>query len=536
MRLALIAFGLITLPLSSLAQGSLSGDLQANVNFFNRDTSIAAAGTPQYDNLRSGSESWLSLRYAQNDFSAFIRIDGFYNSNLYNPQTSYNGIGLGALTLSKNIGELTVTGGTIYDQIGSGILFRAYEDRGLLIDNALQGVHVKYKPSDHFSVKGMMGYQKSTALFGSGTVSLFPHYDPVIKAINAEGDVQVAGKYNFAPGVGVLNRTLDEKSMSAIAGTINSEPLDDRFVPKYNMYAATVYNTFTSGSLSIYTEAAYKTEEAIAVNNKLRNFSGNVLYGTASYARKGFAVNASAKRTENFEMRTSPNEVLLAGLLNWQPVVARLRPQRLLARYSPASQNLSEVALGGDVLIAPNDDVTITLNYTHINTLDDVKLYREAYGDLDWRNLGPINFQVGAQYLVYNRKVYQVNPAARTLTAFTPFTEFTYRLNEKKSIRLEAEYMFTEDDLGPQAFLLAEYNIAPRLSIAVSDMYLVNPSDESAIKGNKHFYQFFGAYTRGPHRFTAAYVRQVEGVNCTGGVCRYEPAFNGLKFSITSSF
>lgn len=536
MRLALIAFGLITLPFYSLAQSSLSGDLQTNVNFFNRDTSIAAAGTPQYDNLRSGSESWLSLRYAQNDFSAFIRIDGFYNSNLYNPQTSYNGIGLGALTLSKTIGELTVTGGTIYDQIGSGILFRAYEDRGLLIDNALQGVHVKFKPSEHFSVKGMMGYQKSTALFGAGTAPLFPHYDPVIKAINAEGDVQVAGKYNFAPGIGVLNRTLDQKSMTAIAGTINNLPLVDRFVPKYNMYAASIYNTFTSGSFSIYTEAAYKTEEAISNGIQLQSRSGNVLYGTASYARKGFAVNASAKRTENFEMRTSPNEVLLAGMLNWQPVIARLRPQRLLARYSPASQNLSEVALGGDMLIAPNDDVTITLNYTHINTISDTKLYREVYGDLDWRNLGPINFQVGAQYLVYNRKVYQVNPTARTLTAFTPFTEVTYRLNEKKSIRMEAEYMFTEDDLGPQAFLLVEYNIAPRLSLAVSDMYLVNPSNESAIKQNKHFYQFFGAYTRGPHRFTAAYVRQVEGVNCTGGVCRYEPAFNGLKFSLTSSF
>lgn len=536
MRLALIAFGLIALPFSSLAQGTLSGDLQANVNFFNRDTSIAAAGTPQYDNLRTGSESWLSLRYTQNDFSAFVRIDGFYNSNLYNPQTAYNGIGIGAFTLSKTIGDLTVTGGTIYDQIGSGILFRAYEDRGLLIDNALQGVHVKFKPSEHLVLKGMMGVQKSVAQFGAGNVTLFPHYDPAIKALNAEGDFQAGSKLHFSPGVGVINRTLDEKSMSAVAGTINGQPLGDRFVPKYNMYAASVYNTLTTGAFSIYTEAAYKTEEAIAKDGKLQNLAGNVLYGTASYAQRGFAVNASAKRTENFEMRTSPNEVLLAGLLNWQPVVARLRPQRLIARYSPASQNLSELALGGDVLIAPNDDVTVTLNYTHINTLEGTELYREAYGDLDWRNLGPINFQIGAQYLVYNRKLYQINPNARTLHAFTPFGELTYRFNQKKSLRIQAEYMITQDDLGPQAFLLAEYNVAPHWSVAVSDMYLVNPSNESVIKDNKHFYQFYSAYTRGPHRFSAAYVRQVEGINCTGGVCRYEPAFNGLKFTLTSSF
>ncbi len=533
MRQALLAFGLITLSFSARAQGTISGDLQANVNFFNRDTAISASGTPQYDNQRSGSESWLSLRYSQNDFSAFLRLDGFYNSNLYNPKASYNGVGLGALTLTKNVGELTITGGTIYDQIGSGILYRAYEDRGLLIDNALIGFRLAYKPSDHFFVKGMMGNQKSTALFGT---SFFPHYSPAIKALNAEGDFQVAGNKNFAPGIGLLNRTLDETSMTAVAGTINGQNLSDRFVPKYNMYAASVYNTFTTGAVSIYTEAVYKTEEAIVRDGKLQSLPGNVLFGTLSYAHKGYSINLQAKRTQNFEMRTSPNEVLLAGLMNWQPVIARLRPQRLLARYGPASQNLSEMAYGSDVMLAPNDDVTMTFNYTRINTLEGIGLYREAYGELEWRNLGKINIQIGVQYLEYNRRVYQVNPAAKTLFATTPFGEITYRFNEKKSLRVEAEYMITDFDLGPQAFLLVEYNVAPRWSIAVSDMYLVKPSSESAVKTNQHFYQFFGAYTRGPHRFTAAYVRQVEGINCTGGVCRYEPAFNGARFSVTSSF
>ncbi|RYD51950.1 MAG: hypothetical protein EOP52_07130 [Sphingobacteriales bacterium] len=533
MRQALLALGLTTFSITSFAQGTLSGDLQTNVNFFNRDTTIAASGTPQYDNQRTGSESWLSLRYSQEDFSAFLRIDGFYNSNLYNPKLSYNGIGIGAMTLTKTIGELTVTGGTIYDQIGSGILYRAYEDRGLLIDNALTGLSVRFKPSDHFSIKGLMGNQKNTALFGT---TLFPRYNPVIKALNAEGDFTIAKKVNMAPGFGILNRTLDESSMTSIAANINALPLEQRFVPKYNMYAASVYNTLTTGSLSIYTEAAYKTEEAIERDGTLQNLDGNVLYATASYAQKGFAVNGSVKRTQNFEMRTSPNEILLAGLMNWQPVIARLRPQRLLARYSPASQNLSELAWGLDGLIAPNDDVTVTLNYTHINTLEGQSLYREVYGDIEWRNLGPVNIQLGAQYLEYNRPVYQINPSAQYMFAFTPFGEITYRFNEKKSLRVEAEYMHTDYDLGPQVFLLAEYNVAPRWSIAVSDMYLLRPSNESPIKDNKHFYQFFGAYTRGPHRFTAAYVKQVEGINCTGGVCRYEPAFSGMKFSMTSSF
>jgi hypothetical protein len=40
----------------------------------------------------------------------------------------------------------------------------------------------------------------------------------------------------------------------------------------------------------------------------------------------------------------------------------------------------------------------------------------------------------------------------------------------------------------------------------------------------------------GRNRITLGYVRQVEGINCTGGVCRLEPAFNGVKATLTSSF
>ena len=536
-RQALPFLGLIGASFSASAQGlaggRLSGDLQSNVLFFNEDPSINATGTPQYNDYLSGSESWLSLRYTQKDFSAFVRLDGFYNSNLYNPTLAYNGVGLGAVTLTKTVGDLQFTGGYIYDQIGSGILFRAYEDRGLLIDNALIGLHVRYKPSEHFTIKGFVGNQKNTAQFGKEP---FARREPVIKGINAEGDYHIGNDIQMTTGVGVLNRTIDQISMDGVAGAINSQPLETRFVPKYNMYAGTIYNTLNAGAFSLYTEAAYKTHEAILRDGFLQDLKGTVLYSTLSYAHKGYAITLNAKRTQNFEMRTSPNEVLLAGLLNWQPIIARIRPQRLIARYSPASQNLSELAFGGDILVAPNDNVSITLNYTHINSIEGLKLYREVYAEVDWRNVGQWDFLAGVQRLTYNRFKYQVNPSARTLEALTPFVEGIYHLNSKKSLRVEAEYMITDDDLGPQAFLLMEYNVAPRWSLALSDMYLIKPSNESAIKENKHFYQIFGAYTQGPHRFTAAYVKQVEGINCTGGVCRYEPAFSGVRFGITSSF
>ncbi|MGC4058317.1 MAG: hypothetical protein QM743_09405 [Chitinophagaceae bacterium] len=68
-------------------------------------------------------------------------------------------------------------------------------------------------------------------------------------------------------------------------------------------------------------------------------------------------------------MRTSPSLTLLNGMVNWQPVVAVIRPHRLLARYTPASQDASEMAYKADMFIAPSDDYNININYTHTTSL-----------------------------------------------------------------------------------------------------------------------------------------------------------------------
>jgi hypothetical protein len=520
------------LSFSAFSQGggNLSGDLMMNVNFFQRDSDINAAGNPLYDNYLSGGEGWLSLRYTYKGFTAMVRADAFHNSNLYVPSQALSGFGLGAWSLSKEVQNLTITGGYIYDQIGSGILFRAYEDRGLLIDNALVGLHLKYKANEHITLKAFTGQQKNVANFG--------RYNPIIKGLNVEGEYSLGKNVSIAPGIGVLNRTLDQVSMDAVVSRINSQELGARFVPKYNMYAFTIYNMLTAGDFNWYAEGAYKTNEAIDNGVVLIDKPGNVVYSTLGYARKGLAINLTGKRTENFVMRTSPNENLLRGMLNWQPIVARLRPQRLMARYTPASQDLSEIAAGGDILIAPNDDLNFTLNYTHINTLGDTLLYREAYAEVEYRGLGKLLINGGIQYIQYNQALYQVKPGVPNVEAITPFLELTYRIDDKHSLRGQFEYMSTEQDYGSWAFALLEFNIAPKWSFAASDMYTVdlNPHNPSGLKEPQHYYNFFIAHTKGPHRFTAAYVKQVDGINCTGGVCRYEPAFSGVKLTMTSTF
>ncbi len=508
-------------------QGNLSGDLMMNVNFFQRDTNIKAAGNQLYDNFLSGGEGWLGLRYAGFGFTGIVRFDAFHNSNLQNPTSALTAAGIGMFSLSKEFKKLTITGGHIYDQIGSGIIFRAYEDRGLLIDNALFGLHLKYRLNDHVTVKGFSGQTKN----------LFERYQPILKGMNIETDFDLGSKAHITPGIGIVNRTMDQKSMDNIISNINNMPEKDRFIPTYNSSAISLYNTLNAGNISWYIEGALKSSEAIVLNGALKKQSGNVIYSTLGYAQNKFGINGSIKRTENFVMRTSPNEILLKGIYNWQPIIAQIRPQRLIARYTPPSQDLSELASNLNAFYTPNDKLNFNLAYTRINTLKDEVLYREVFVETEIRSVKNVLFHLGVQYLVYNQALYQQKVPAEypEVNAITPFLEVGYKINKKKSIRAELQYMSTKQDYGSWVFGLLEYNISPTWSFAVSDMYNAKPNTNHISKAH-HYPNVFMAYTKDANRFTLQYVKQVDGINCTGGVCRYEPAFSGFKIGVTSSF
>lgn len=524
-KLFLLIPALFTAICSFAQQGSLSGDLQTNVNIFQRDSAIGAYNTPLYDNYFTGIESWLTMNYSISGFNAGIRLDGFLNSNLFNPSGAYTGVGIGYYYLEKQVGKLTIHAGHFYDQFGSGIIYRSYEDRGLGIDYATYGVNLKYQLNDRWILKGIAGLEKN----------LFSFYKPTIKGLNVDGSIDVSEDIRLLPGAAFLNRTLDQASMDVVVATINSYDSVDRFVPMYNVYAFTGYYTLSYKKFSWYLEAAGKTHEAIKdATGKLVDESGNVIYTSLSFSQKGLGLTGQFKRTENFVLRTSPNETLLNGVLNYIPPMARQNSLRLPARYQPATQYLGELAYQFDAVYTPVKGYTLEASFSNIRDLSNSHLWTELYGQLEITKSKKFQYLIGAQYIFYNQQVYLSEPLPNQ-TAVTPFAELTYKPTRKQSVRFELQYQSTQEDYGSWLFALAEYNIAPKWSFSVSDMYNIDPNPEKTTDKN-HYYNFFVAYTKSANRFTLSYVRQVAGINCTGGVCRYEPAFAGLKFNLTSTF
>ena len=513
----------------------LSGSFNANGNAFIRDTAIGAANTPQYDHQLYGAEAWLGLNYNRWGFDMGLRFDLFNNSNLLNPQGSYTAQGIGRWYVKKKIHNLSLAAGYLYDQIGSGIIFRAYEERPLAIDNALYGVSVGYQITPNWTVKALTGKQKQQ----------FTTYGSIVRALNTEGFIaDKGGKWTLAPGIGMVHKTIDDETVDQLVSVLSTYTPQDSIGAKFNNFAFTAYNTLSAGRFSWYIEGAYKTAEVIFDQfeekhnwngtSSLGKFvfrPGNIVYSTVSYAAKGLGITLEGKRTQDFVVRVNPFVTLNRGMINFLPPMSRNNTYRLTARYNPATQELGEKAVQLDVQYNHKRKWWAGFNFSNITNLSDDQLYREIHTELGmkkkkWQLLG------GVQLQTYNQEIYENKPGVEIVQTVTPYAEFLYKFDKKKSLRVEMQYMDTHQDFGSWVFGLAEFGIAPHWIFTISDMYNIQPKKTDDL----HYYSAGVVYLHHVNRISLSYVKQVEGVVCTGGICRLEPAFNGVKTTVSTTF
>ncbi len=560
LALVFLLFG--TLMVAQEAQqdkGSFTGGFQNSSNFFIRDSLIGAFDIPQYDYQHFGAQSWLDLGYTRSGFDIGVRFDVFNNSNLRNPNQSYTANGIGRWHIGKSLDKFDIRAGYIYDQIGSGIIYRAYEERALLIDNALKGVRLTYKINDNWNARVFAGQQRN----------LFSNYEPNMRGAVLEGYVDLTSKeegsklFTLAPGIGLIGKTLDDRTMSSIVDIVKTYLDEDRFKPTHNTYAGSIYNTLSFGPISFYTEAAIKTAEAfndplaLKTNRdgstspgKMVREAGSVYYGSLSYAGNGLGVTLEAKRTENFEFRVDPNLQLIEGLINFIPPMNRQNTYRLTARYSPATQLLSEQAYQADVKYRWNKKLTTSANFSYITDLDGNKLFQETYTEIIYKHSRKFQIKGGLQLLDYNQEIYEQKTGVPIVETVTPYVDFLYKISRKKSIRTEFQFLAIGDDekagfkqdYGDWLFGLVEFSVAPHWSFGISDMYNITPGKlsptdpDSGEKLALHYPRIDIYYTYKSNRFSLSYIKQVEGIVCNGGICRLEPAFSGFNFTASSSF
>ena len=539
-------------------KGQFSGNLLMTYQKYIRDDSIGA-NTKVYKENTASADAWLFMQYRIKGYSFILRYDAFNNSPLLDPQDAYTNHGIGFWQINKSVDKLDITMGSFYDQFGTGILFRAYEQRQIGIDYAIQGMRLKYNINDKWAIKGFAGNQKGNIK------NRFGYANQVISGLNVEGNLDLGkdSKYGaLQVGASGVNRTLDRETMDRLVGTINTYDLADRFYPKYNVYGGNAYFTYTKDNFSWTVEGNVKSKEAILEDDsKFRLKGGKVLYTSMSWGKGGWnlgkqkasvGLNIQARHVDHFSFRTAPTENLLNGLVSYLPSMTRQNTYRLLSRYNAPGQAMGEDGIQGEIEFKPRKGTQIFFNGSYVQTLASNGKLNKATGVMEAEKLFSENYievvqkigkhdklKLGVQRIVYNQTRYESEPEYVPVKTFTPFGEWLHTMNQGKSLLVEWQYLNTKNDQGSFANLMIEMFVNKNLSIAVADMVNVVPHRyERMIIADKvlHYPTFFIGYTEKNTVFTLAFLKQQQGVNCSGGICREEPAFSGVRFTVSSNF
>ena len=118
------------------AQNSeIHGDFSLNLQSYIEDETINATAADEV----VLNNAFLNLIYSSNNFTVGLRYESYLNALLdYDSEFKGNGIPYRYATYS--IDGLEITARNFYEQFGSGLIFRSYEEKGLGIDNAMDGV------------------------------------------------------------------------------------------------------------------------------------------------------------------------------------------------------------------------------------------------------------------------------------------------------------------------------------------------------------------------------------------------------------
>ncbi len=524
--------------------GEIHGNFQTDVQYYNTDTIIGAPIVPEKV-LMNG---FANINYTRDNFMCGVRYESYLNA-LQGFDTRYKGNGFGFRFATFTKDNLTVTAGNFYEQFGSGLILRSFEERTLGIDNALDGLRLKYAPISGIYLKGFIAKQRF--FFGQG--------EGIVRGFDGEININE------------LSEKLAQAKLKIIVG--------GSFVSKYQQDNDIVYKLpenvgsgggrlkVSYGKFTINGEYVYKINDPSIFNNFIYKDGNATLLGI-SYSQKGLGINLGAKRIDNMSFRSDRTATGNNLMINFLPALTKQHSYNLAASIYPyASQPNGEVSFQGDVIYTIKKDTwlggkygtTINVNYSEVHDIN-----REVVNDttslLEPYTLGYRSdfFKIGDRVFfkdfnieitrkiskkwktilfytnqVYNLDVVQGHPGEPMVYSNIAVADITYKLNASNAIRFEVEGLFTKQDMGDWAAALLEYTYAPHWSVAVLDQY--NYGNPETVK-QIHYFTGNITYTKNSNRISIGYGRQRAGLLCIGGVCRIVPASNGLTLSVSSSF
>lgn len=548
MRKTVIALTFFAINSTAFSQNNftnnVSGNIETNLQVLNEDSLIGAFSPSE----KAVMNTIMNVNYSMGKFRAGVRLESYLPAIAGYP-AFYTGTGLGYRYGEYAGDDLNIKVGNFYEQFGSGLILRAYENSALGIDNSFDGVNVKFSPRKGVDFKGVMGRQR------------YKFQDGIV--IKSDGIVRgLDGSFN-------LNDLIPSFTQSDLKVTIGGsfvsrfQGVTDTTPPNVNAYAARIdvrYKRFTLGA-----EYAEKEHDPSLQNGQVYNRGHGALINLG-YSRKGLGIILTGRSTDNFVYRSDKKVLGNQLMINYLPATTNNHTYNLAGTLYPYAANpLGEVAyqldvfykipkktkLGGKYGTDLHLNVAVAADHvrhtTGTNFLQDRVSYEgrpfdmtDSLYNFDFnahvsRKLSKkIKASVHYYHFIFNNTVNPVTLLAKGyIKSDVGVIEINYKLNAKHALKLELQGLFTEKDRGNWAAGLLEYTISPKWFFSVQDQYNYGHPDT---KLQLHYVLGSFGYIHNNARFIFSYGKQRAGIVCVGGVCRPVPATNGLNFTLMTSF
>lgn len=538
--LSVNSFGQVLLP-------AVSGNIESTFQYLNADTLIGA----QQPAEKTVLNSYALVNYSYKGFRAGMRLESYLPHVLGYPDR-FSGTGLGYRYAGYKHEKAEFTVGNFYEQFGSGMIFRSYEQRQLGVDNAMDGLNVKFTPTPGLTIKGVYGRMRYN--FDSRV----ENSSGLVRGIDAEID--------FSSFYGLLDSskfkmTIGASFVSKFQNVSNAQYIMPKNVGSYGGRIDMKYSRFFLSGEHIIKENDPSFDNSYIFNK------GHATLINFGYSQKGLGIILQAKSIDNMSYRVDPDAALTDVQINFLPALTKSHTYNLAATLYPyATQPVGEVAFQADVFYKIPKGTTLGGKYgTQINVnfavayqpvrhtsdinLDDSTrvIYKGVpfdksdslyYRDFNIEIKRKLNkkWKAGVKYFHFdfNNDVNVVSKDAKgIISSHIGVIDVQYKINRKHSVRAEIQGLWTKKDKGNWATALIEYNISPKFFLAVMDQWNYgNPIESQRL----HYLIGSAGYIMGASRLMVTYGRQREGIFCIGGVCRPVPATNGLTVTFTSSF
>jgi hypothetical protein len=523
--------------------GEIHGNFEIDAQTYKLDTLIGAPNYPE----KLGSNSFMNLLYTRGKFEAGLRFEAYYPT--LQGFTRERGAGLPYRYARYRHDKFDVTAGTFYEQFGSGMVLRTYEQWGLGFDNSIDGVRVKSEPIKGVYLIGLVGRQRNAY---ANTVQDLS--EGIIRGFDAEWSINDC-----------FDSLAASKTRVRVGGSFVSRFQQDNDPVKIypeNVSAMAGRASLNRSGFNLSAEYAYKINDPSSVNNIIYK-PGNGLLVQAAYARKSLGASVQFKRIDNMDFRSDRSATFNNLTLNFLPPQTKQHTYRLPTLFPWATQPLGEWGMQAEILynfkkgsaLGGEHGMNIAFNFSRINALDktptvdpfdgyttpfladmDSVLFQDINVEITRKFSNKLKATLSLLHFNYDEGLFHQLTgfnSSTDVTAEVQVLDMTYKLRKKHTLRMEFQHCYTKQEFGSWAMVLAEYTIAPHYFVAVFDEY-----NYSNAEPNKRLHYFTGiaGVNWENYRFQIGYGRQRAGVICVGGVCRTVPASNGLQLSITGSF